>query len=223
MSKHLKRYAAPKSWVISRKTNKWIIRPQPGTHPITHSMPIGLILKNLECAKTTREAKKIINTKTVLVYNRTVKDVHFGVGFMDSIQIKPNIALRCTLDAKGRLQFIKIPETETNKKICKITGKHSVPKGKIQLNLSDGRNILVEKSNHAVGDSVVLELPSQKVAEHLPFDKGALVFLTGGKHTATTGTIEKIEGERIWLKAGKIETLKQFAFVIGKDKPTVKL
>lgn len=225
MSRHLKAFAAPKSWTLLRKVSKWITRPKPGAHNIERALPVGLLLKQLGCAQTTRETKKIINGKSVFVDGKVIKDRHFGVGFMDSIQIKPEIALRCSLDEKGKLLFVKVPESELNIKVCKIIGKRAVRGGKIQLNLSDGRNILSEKKEYAVGDSLLLNVPSQKVVEHLPFAKGSVAFLIGGKHTSNIGTVEEIRGERVWCTKGKekIETLKELTFVVGKEKPAVKL
>ncbi len=225
MSRHLKAYAAPKSWTILRKITKWILRPQPGKHPLVRSLPIGLLLKQLGVAQTTREAKKIVNIKAVLVDCKTIKDIHQGVGFMDTIQVKPNITLRCTLDEKGRLKFTTITAGELSKKICRITGKQTVPGGKTQLTLSDGRNILSDKKEYNVGDSLLIETPEQKIAGHFALANGCTAFLTGGKHTGLTGTIEDIQGDRLWCTVDKkkIETLKRFAFVIGKDKPAVKL
>ncbi len=225
MSNHLKAYAAPKSWTIHRKVNKWIIRPNPGAHPLERAMPIGLLLKQLGCGQTSRETKKIVNQKAVMVDGTIVKDSHASIGFMDTLKISPGTSLRCSLDDKGRLQFIKIPEAETNKKICQITGKRTIKKGKIQLNLSDGRNILIEKNEYAVGDSLLIEVPKQKILEHLPLEKGSTAFLIKGKHISMIGTIDDIQGNRIWCTKGKerVETLKKFAFVVGKNKPAVSI
>lgn len=225
MSKHLKAYAAPKSWTILRKVHKWILRPQPGAHPLERAMPIGLLLKQLGCGKTTREAKKILNDKTVTVNGRIIKDVHTGVGFTDAISIKPDKHLRCTMDKKGRLQFINAPQEEMNKMLCKITNKTTIKGGKTQLNLSNGTNILVEKGTYATGDTLLLETPSHKIIEHIPFAKGNLAFLTGGKHISTIGMIEEIKDGKVWCAKdkGKVETLKEFAFIIGKDKPIIKI
>ncbi len=225
MSRHLKAYAAPKSWTILRKVHKWILRPQPGAHPLERSLPIGLLLKNLGCAQTKKEVKKIINDKAVTVNGTIVKDLHYGTGFMDAIHVKPNINLRCTLDQKGRLQFIHATEAEMNKKLCRITKKTPVKAGKIQLNLSDGRNILVDKNTYATGDSLLLEVPSQKVIEHFALAKGNTVFITSGRHIGTIGTIHDAKEGKIWCTKGKdkVETLKKFAFVVGKDKQAYKL
>ncbi len=225
MSNHLKAYNAPKSWTIHRKVNKWIIRPSPGAHPLERAMPVGLLLKQLGCGQTSREAKKIVNQKAVQVDGTIVKDSHTSIGFMDTIKILPATTLRCSLDDKGRLHFIKIPEAETSKKICQIKGKRTIRKGKIQLNLSDGRNILIEKNDYAVGDSLLIEVPKQKIIEHLPLAKGNTAFLIKGKHISMIGTIDDIQGNRIWCTKDKkrVETLKKFAFVIGKNKPAVSI
>ena len=55
-----------------------------------------------------------------------------------------------------------------------------------------------------------------------------LVYLVGGKHAGTLGIIENVSENKIAYKeqAGegkKYETLKEYAFVIGKDKPIVSL
>jgi small subunit ribosomal protein S4e len=225
MSNHLKAYNAPKSWTIPRKTTKWVIRPDAGAHPQERALPIALLLKQLKIAATGREVKKILNEKVVLVDGAAVTDPHSATGFMDTIQIKPGFALRCTLDEKGRLKFIDIPEAELGKKICKIIGKRTLKGNKIQLNLSTGRNILAAKNDYAVGDSLLMDVPSQKITGHYPLSKGHTAFMTSGKHTGQVGVIDHIEGDRLWFTKGKdkFETLKQVAFVVGKDKPAVKL
>ena len=225
MSGHLKAYAAPKSWTLLRKVNKWVVRPFPGKHPLNLSVAVGLMLKQLGCGQTTKEIRKIVNSQAVLVDGRLVKDLHFSIGFMDTLHVKPNVSMRCSLDEKGRLNFISVPESELSKKICKITGKKAVKGGKIQLNLSDGRNILAEKGKYSIGDSLLLEIPSQKITEQFQMVKGNTAFLIGGGHIGKVVTITDIQGERIWCTKGKekIETLKKFALVVGKDKSTVKI
>jgi len=221
--RHLKSYAAPKSWTLLRKIRKWVLKPLPGAHPLDKALPIGVLLKQVGVADTTKEARKIINQRAVLVDGIPVKDVHFATGFMDGITIKPDIILRGTLDEKGRLKFVPVPEV--SKKISKIIGKTSAKGGKVQLNLSDGRNVLVDKGSHKTGDSLLFDVPSQKIVDTIPLDKGVTVFLVGGKHTGTVGIVAEIQKERIWITKDKekLETLKKFAFVIGKDKPLLKL
>ena len=54
----------------------------------------------------------------------------------------------------------------------------------------------------------------------------SLVFLTGGKHIGETGKVQDIASSRIIYKTEKgdvVETLKKYAFPVGKDKPLIKI
>ena len=59
-----------------------------------------------------------------------------------------------------------VNEKESSLKLCKIKGKNLM-KGKINLNLHDGRNIITDNKEIKVGDSVLIELPAQKINQHL--------------------------------------------------------
>jgi small subunit ribosomal protein S4e len=193
MSKgYLKRYVAPKSWTLLRKTETFVVRPNPGAHPMKFGMPIALLLRQLGYAKTAREIKKILNTKEVLVDGRRVKDHRFPVGFMDVLSIpitKENF--RVILDYKGRLKLTPIKnDAEAGLRLCRINGKKVIRKGKIQLNLSGNRNLLVEKCEYKPGDSLLIEIPSQKIAQHIKLENGTLIFITGGVHISSKGVVD---------------------------------
>jgi small subunit ribosomal protein S4e len=228
MSKgYLKRYVAPKSWTLLRKTETFVVRPNPGAHPLKLGMPIALLLRQLGYAKTAREIKKILNIKEILVDKRRVKEHKFPVGFMDVLSIpstKENF--RILLDAKGKLKLSPIKdESEAGLKLCRITGKRIIKKGKIQLNMSGNRNLLVEKNEYKPGDSIMIELPSQKIAQHIKLENGSMVLITGGTHIGSKGVIESVEGDKvIYLSDNeKRNTLKKYAFVIGKEKELINL
>ena len=97
---------------------------------------------------------------------------------------------------------------------------------KVQLNLSDGRNILVDKDGYRTGDTLLIGLPSQDIRKHLRLDKKAAIFLTGGKHLGHIGTVEGISGDRLMYRTedGAIqETKREYAFVIGEGKPALTI
>lgn len=223
MSNHLKAYAAPKSWTILRKVTKWIVRPNPGAHEMRRSMPIGLLLKQLKLAKTAREVKHVLGQGVVHVDGKKVFDQHFSVGFMDIVKIGGETTVRCMIDKKGRLVFLPVGKDEETKKVNRIVRKQSVPGGKVQMTLSDGRNLLKDKASEQVGDSLVMSVPDQVVLDHISLKKGATVMLMGGRHTGHVGQIEAMDGAKIMIKSGseKFETLKEFAFIVGKEKPAV--
>jgi len=220
---HLKRLTVPTSWSIKKKETTFIARPMPGPHKKGECIPLGLVLKDfLHLANTTREVKKILQQGFVHVDGVPRKDHHFPVGVMDSITIPSlNQSYTVLYSTKGKFIFKKL-EAIPKEKCCKIIGKHILPKKRVQINLYDGRNVLVEKDSYAVGDTVVVS--DGKIKRHLKCEKGAVVYLTGGKHIGTMGKLleikkfKGIENDRIIMetKEGKIETLKDYAFVMEK-------
>lgn len=224
---HLKRLAAPKSWPIKRKESKFISRPSPGLHSLKSGIPLCVFLRDiLNYAKTTREVKKILQSRNVLVDGVRRKKHRFIVGLMDVIAVSEiKKYYRIILDKKGKISLIEIEKNDASVKPCKITGKNKV-KGKTQLNLFDGRNILIDKDDYKVNDTIIISLPNQEIKKHIRFEKNVTVFLTGGKHTGELGLVEDIVSDKIRYKNRKgevFETLKKYAFVVGKEKPEIKL
>ncbi|MEK6820319.1 MAG: hypothetical protein AABX71_01285, partial [Nanoarchaeota archaeon] len=106
---------------------------------------------------------------------------------------------------KGKkFSIIEIKHEEADRKIAKIINKKVLKKNKVQINLSDGRNYMVDK-NMRVGDSVIINLRENKIAEILPLKTGCRVIFTRGKHVGEEGTVEDIDEERksINLKVGR--------------------
>ena len=53
-----------------------------------------------------------------------------------------------------------------------------------------------------------------------------MIYLTGGRHIGEIGKVQDIIGNRILYNTetgDTVETLKEYAFPIGKDKPLIKL
>ena len=225
---HLKRYATPKTWDIKKKGIVFITRPKPGAHPMSISVPLSVVLKNmLKCAKTTNEVKKILHNNEVLVDGKRVKEHRVPVGLMDVVHLAlTKQDFRIIFDEKGKLKAIGIDSKEGKLKISKITGKTPTKGGKLQINLADSRNIIVDKADYKVGDSLLIELPSQKIVDHFKLDKGAYVLLTAGKHASSRGVVEGTEKSSITYKSdygSTRKTLKKYALVIGKGKPAFKI
>lgn len=223
---HLKRLAAPKSWNIQRKKTKFTIRPLPGMHKITEGMPLGIVLRDvLKYCKTGREARYMLNRQEVKIDGVKRKDPKFIVGLFDIISFpKLKQGFRVIINKKGGIE-IKAIKDEKMVKPEKVIGKRLL-KNKIQLNLYDGRNVIIDKDTYKVGDTVLIELPGQAIKEHLKFEEGALAYLVKGKNVGETARIEKIKGKDIIFKkltGEKFETKKEYAFVIGKDKPAIEL
>lgn len=225
--RHLFALNAPINWPIKRKEHKWVVRPNPGPHPLKKCLPISLLLRGiLNYAKTSREVKKILMNKEILVNKKIVKDPKFPVGVMDNIEIvSKNEYFRLFINKNNKYELEKINKEEARLKLCKIINKKTLKKGITQLNLYDGRNLLIDKDSYKTGDTVAIDLENNKIVSHLKLEKGAFVYLIGGKYIGTIGNIESIternglQPAKILLKSNQknIETLKDYAFVINKD------
>lgn len=227
VKRHLKVLNTPKTWDLARKATMFTTRPNPGAHSYKLGISINYILKNeLNIASITKESKQILNNKDCLVNGKIIKDVHHLVGFMDTIslpRIKKNY--RMTLSQRGKISAIEINEKEIGIKLSKIMGKTKLKSNKIQINTLDGRNIIVKEDTFKTSDSILIEVPSQKIKKSFTLEDGATIMIIGGKHIGTTGKIEKIDNNAIFFKSNAddktYETLKRFAFVLGKDKSEV--
>lgn len=228
---HLKRYAAPGFWNIRTKERTYIVRPTPGAHAISTSVPVKVaICDTLGLVKSAREASFVLNQGDVVVDGRKVKDSGFPVGPMDILSIpklKQNFRL---VTSKKGLEFVPIEEKDAKQKLCRINGKRTVKGGKIQLELHDGRNIILKDgSAYHVGDSLLLEMPGQKIVEHIPLKEGNLILVTGGSHVGQVVKLLDVRHQvmkpNVAVLAGKVrfETILDYVMPVGVEEPVINL
>ncbi len=221
-SSHMKRLAMPRSWPLTRKTDVWISRPRPSGHPIERCMSAGVILRDvLGVAQTMREAKRALSTGLIRVDGRAISDLRRGVGVMDVLSIGDN-HYRCILDKNGKLRYKSISAKDATHKICRVDGKTTVKGGITQLNLHDGRNILIDDANkYNTMDSLLIDVESQKVKKHYKFESGANCYLVGGSHTGSTAAmteyIVKRSSKDNEVAFGDFGTIVDHVFVIGDN------
>jgi small subunit ribosomal protein S4e len=230
MSDHMKRIAAPKTWPLKRKASIWAAKQSAGAHSVEASMPATMVLRDMiGVCDTAKEAKRIIGNREMFVDGVAVKNPKAPVGFMDVISIpKMEKSYRMLISDKGKLTTVEIPESETKCKICRIEGKTKIKDGKIQLNLSGGRNITIGENNYKTGDSLMIDLADQKILEVFPLSAGAFAMVIEGLHAGKTYTVSEcavIRGpsENIVKFACGTETVKSNVFVIGNGTPAIKL
>ena len=229
MKKHLKRLPAPRSWRIPRKTDFWIVKPSPGPHGIAESVPLGLILRDqLKVCDTAREARHILNNKSVLVDGRVVTDPKFPVGIMDVLSFPETKAhYRMLVDPRGRMALVAIEHGDATWKLCRVEGKTTVRGGKTQVNLHDGRNIVLAKDTYKTGTTLKVNVPGQKVVEHYELAKGAPVLVTGGQHVGQIAHVLDVQRTRN-PRANIVTFTEGFStdvgkvFVVGKETPSIK-
>lgn len=232
MSKHLKRLAAPRTLRLHRKEEKWTIRSSPGPHALDKSIPLGLIVREyLDLCDTYKESSRIIANGEISVDGIVRKNHKFSCGFMDVISIpKLKKDFRVLLDRRGNLTLVDIPSENAEWKLCRIEDKTITKGNKIQLNLHDGRNIIVKKDEYKTRDVLKFSLSDKKITEVYPFDKGTVAMIIGGSHSGQIANIVDVEvvassKPNLAKMKGDTEfsTITDYVFPIGKTKPVIAL
>jgi len=241
--KHLKRKPAPKFWPIHRKEFVWTAKPKPGPHPTSKCIPLVLVIRDvLGFAKTRREAKTIISQEKIMVDGKIQRDELFPAGLMDVISIQDvGKAYRIMPSEKG-LALHPIEKEEEGFKLCRIESKTVFDGGHIQLNLHDGRNVLIrvedpkkpEEDVYHSMDTLKMSVPDQEIIGHTKLAEGASAIIIGGKNASIHGKIVAIE-ERPDQKRRKqlvtiedikgkhFQTILDFIFVVGDTESGISL
>jgi small subunit ribosomal protein S4e len=231
---HMKRLAAPKKYPLLRKDKVYVVKMNAGPHSYKTGIPLLLVLRDMmKHVHNLKEAKALVNAGKIHVDGVIRKDLSFPIGLMDIVSIIPTKEnFRVMFDSNAKVQLLKISEHEAKIKLCKVLNKTTLRKNKIQLNLHDGRNIIVDSKEYKTGDSILIAVPSQKIEKHIAFQKGSMVYVMDGKHIGEIAMIEGISPQAgsnddkviLTIEGGdKFETLKRYVFVIGKDKPEISI
>ena len=230
MSDHMKRLAAPRTWPLKRKVSIWVTKQSAGAHSIEDSMSAVTVLRDMVGAcDTAREAKRIIGNREMFVDGKAVKNPKAPVGFMDVISIpKMNLNYRMLITDKRKLTLVPIDADEAAWEICKIQDKTVVKGGKIQLNLSGGRNILLDKNDYKCGDSLKIAFEGQAIMDHYALAAGNTVLIKEGAHSGSIKTVKEVEIVRgsapnLVLFTDGTQTIMDNCFVIGNEKAVITL
>lgn len=189
---HLKRQEAKKIWPIGRKETKYLAVP---SHEKEHSLSLATILREiLRLVKTRKELKKLLNENKIKINGRIVKEANYPVALFDSLSF-PSINKHYRAVLKGRkIGFKEIQEKEAPIRAYKAINKRVISGKKIQINFSNGRNIVSsEKVN--VGDFVMLDAVSNKIVKIFSLQKGLEVLVIKGKHAGASGKIVELVAE----------------------------
>ncbi len=241
-SNHLKRFPAPAFWPIHRKEFRWTARPKPGAHELTRCLPLLLVVRDiLHLAKTRKEARFLLSEGHVAVNGRIRRDDTYSVGLMDVIAF-PGMGTAYRVLPAPRRGLILHPITgdEREFKLCQIVNKTCVKGGHLQLNLNDGRNLLlrVADSRNPVEDryetrgTLKLQLPTAEITDYVNLTTGVLAVITGGQNIGRWGeviTLDDVKGTHsptLTLKGEEDElytTIIDYVFPIGKGMPWISL
>lgn len=228
IKKHLKRVNAPSHWMLNKMGGQYAPKTSSGPHKLLESIPLVILLRNrLKYALSFDEAKLILIQKIVKIDNKIRTDCTFPVGLMDVVFIgKANEYFRLLYDVKGRFVPHRITKEESEYKLCKVK-KVLLRKNRQPIAVThDGRSIPYIHPEVKVNDTIRIDLQSGKVLDHLKFQVGNMVMVTGGHSVGRVGTISQIVKNvgTYDIIHVKDERGKTFAtrlnnvFVIGKGK-----
>jgi small subunit ribosomal protein S4e len=226
----MKRLAAPRSWDIARKSNRFVFKPLPGPHPIAASYPLGVVVRDMAyMASLSKELKLMMKAGRVKVDGMERRTPRFPVGLFNVVSIPlEGVDFRLVPSPKG-LALVKVNPDEAKTKLCSINTKTKVKGGHIQYGLHDGRSVLNDGLNLSPGDAVLIEVPSQKVLGQAKLAKGSLgLVLTGDRAgqlgkiaEVKKGTISREKMVKITLPSGAAEIPSRLVFPVGSDSPMI--
>jgi small subunit ribosomal protein S4e len=215
---YLKRLTVP--WAVKKKTHRYVVVPR-GAHNIYKSVPLLVALRDMiGITEKGEEAKKIIKAGKVLVDGKICKDYKRGIGLFDVLSF-PEAGKYYRLIIKKKPVFIEITEEDSKVKLCRIAGKTVLKSGKMQLNLHDGKNVLVTAGDYSVNDSVLLNVADRSIKDVVKFDSGCLIMMKSGE-VHKIKSIERGFSKKILLE-GDSETVFRDFIVVGTEKPIIKV
>ena len=241
--RHLKRKPAPEFWPIHRKEALWVVKPNAGPHPISRCMPLTIILREvLGIAKTRSEAETILSEEKILVDGKVQKEELYPTGLMDVISIPDTEKWYRILPNEKGLFLHSIKKDEAAFKLCRIENKTVLPDGHVQLNLHDGRNLLIKVKDpskpvedvfHTL-DTLRISLPTQEVLGHMKLAEGSSALIISGKNAGKHGKIVAIEQRQRQKRRNllitvedenrnRFQTTVDYVLVIGEKQPVISL
>jgi len=223
---HLKRLAAPKSWMLAKTGGVFAVKMRGGAHTKNQSLPISVFIRyNLKYAMNAREAKQILHTRAIKVDGKVRTDHKFPLGFMDVLQIeKTGENFRILFDVKGRFAVHRITSQEAKYKLCKVRKVELGSKGVPFVYTTDGRTIRYPDPLIKMHDSIQLDIATGKIQDFLKFEVGNVCMVLGGGSTGRVGNITNItrhDGTNtiVTIKDSRgqlFSTRRAYVFIIGK-------
>jgi len=161
---------------------------------------------------------------------------------MDVVSIPDAEKIYRILPSQKGLFLHPIGKDEAGFKLCRIENKSVIKGGHVQLNLHDGRNILIrvkdpvkpEEDLYQTLETLKMSIPDQEVVGHFRLTEGAPAIIVDGKNIGKWGKIVTIEqrpgqNRRSSLvtiedkKGNRFQTTLDYMFVLGDTEPSISL
>ena len=185
---HMNRKSVGKFWSIPKKGTKYVAVASYNKYD---SIPLVVVMRDiLKIVRNKKELKGLLNEKQVLINHKEIRETNYPINLFDVINFA-NKNFKASLSEKKKMIFEEVSDKEAETKIFKIINKKLLRKGKIQLNLMQGKNIISDEKAKT-GDSVILNLKENKIVKILSMEKGKTGFALKGKHMGSIGEIVDI-------------------------------
>ena len=224
---------APKHWMLDKLKGRFAPHPSAGPHKLRECMPLIVMLRNkLKYALTYRECKMIVMQRLIKVDGKARTDMFYPSGFMDVISIdKTKENYRMLYDTKSRFVLHKVNKDEAQYKLVRVKKVFRGPKNTPYAVTHDGRTLRYPDPDIKVNDTIRMDIATSKILDHIKFEPGNTVMISGGNNIGRVGTIvhrERHPGsfEMVQIKdtvGHSFATRLSNVFVIGKDKPWISL
>jgi small subunit ribosomal protein S4e len=192
-SKKTKRQMAPKFWQIKRKGFPFILSATPGPYAKDRCYPMGILLRDiLHLCSNLHEAKIIMNSGQIKVDGIVRRDIHFGVGIMDVIEIVTTGEIYRLIPRDLKI-LVPVKTKEKGVKLVKITNKVTIKGNKTQYSFHDGKTLISEDRQMRIGDVCLVKLPNNQIVNHIKFEAGCTVLVIQGENAGRIGKIEEIK------------------------------
>ena len=239
--KVLKRLNTPAHLQIKRKHGTFFVKPVSGPHPSRFCLPLLHIIRDLlAIVPNHKEAKKLIGLGYFKIDGKIIRNKSYPVGLMDVLSIdRMNKYYRILPDSHHGLILHEISEEESAFKLCRINNKTTIKGGHIQLNLHDGRNILIRVQDprnpkediYKRMDVLKISIPEQEIQKILRFKENNIALIMSGKNIGQVGKIinilkkfgPKASTVSIQHNGGHTETLYDYTFIIGEENSEIDI
>ncbi|UWG48651.1 Ribosomal protein S4E [Halanaeroarchaeum sp. HSR-CO] len=226
MTRHQKRLSVPKAWPVERKTETFTAKAGAGPHGEA-GVPLVVVLRDvLGYVDSAKEAKYAVHHDGVLVNGDSINDINRPIGMFDILAFPDRDEFyRVFPDQGGRLGLTPIDEDAADSRLGKIDDKTLVQGGRVQLNLHDGSNVLVDEDDYSGNDSVVIDNETKDIVAHFVYEEGALVTAVAGKHAGDIGEVTRIDVTpgsadntvAVETDDGSFETIEDYVVVIDEN------
>jgi len=200
--KHMKRMAAPSSWMLDKLTGVWAPKPSAGPHKQRECLPLMVLLRNrLKYALNFNEAKMILVQRLVKVDNKVKTEHTYPAGLMDVVSIeKTKEHFRLLYDTKGRFLLHRISPEEAKYKLLRVKSVAKGSKGVTHCVTHDGRTVRFPHPEVRANDTIKFNLETQAIDEetpscpnHVKFEHGNLCTIIGGNNIGRVGVLQHVE------------------------------